>query len=64
MNKETNTQMTQKIQIEQANLSRRNFIKSTAFVGGSAVMGLQAAKTIGGLFGKEASAATEQARRP
>jgi tetrathionate reductase subunit A len=62
MNKETNTQMIQTTQIEkEAHLSRRNFIKSTAFVGGSAVLGLQAAKTIGGFFGKEASAATEQA---
>ena len=61
MNKEINTQITQKNQIEKAHLSRRNFIKSTAFVGGSAVLGLQAAKAIGGLFSKEASAATEQA---
>ena len=61
MNKEINTQMTQKNQIEKAHLSRRNFIKSTAFVGGSAVLGLQAAKSIGGLFGKEASAAMQQA---
>ncbi|MEJ2658796.1 MAG: molybdopterin-dependent oxidoreductase, partial [Desulfobacterales bacterium] len=61
MNKEMNTQMTQRHQIEEANLSRRNFIKSTAFVGGSAVLGLQAAKAIGGLFSKEASASMEQA---
>jgi tetrathionate reductase subunit A len=62
MNKETNTQMIQKTQIEkEPRLSRRNFIKSTAFVGGTAAFGLQAAKTIGGLFGKEASAATRQA---
>jgi tetrathionate reductase subunit A len=62
MNKETNTQRIQKTQIEkEARLSRRNFIKSTAFVGGTAAFGLQAAKTIGGLIGKEASAATEQA---
>ncbi|MFZ0481942.1 MAG: hypothetical protein WAL93_01000, partial [Desulfobacterales bacterium] len=61
MNKEINTQMTQKNQIEKAHLSRRNFIKSTAFVGSSAVLGLQAAKTIGGLFSKEASAAMQQA---
>ncbi len=62
MNKETNTPMTQKTQIEKETcLSRRNFIKSTAFVGGSAAFGLQAAKTIGGLFGKEALAATQQA---
>jgi anaerobic selenocysteine-containing dehydrogenase len=62
MNKETNTPMTQKTQIEKETcLSRRNFIKSTAFVGGSAALGLQAAKTIGGLFGKEALAATQQA---
>jgi len=54
--------MTQKTQIEKETcLSRRNFIKSTAFVGGSAAFGLQAAKTIGGLFGKEALAATQQA---
>jgi len=54
--------MTQKTQIEKETcLSRRNFIKSTAFVGGSAALGLQAAKTIGGLFGKEALAATQQA---
>jgi tetrathionate reductase subunit A len=41
-------------------MSRRQFLKSTAFVGGCAALTAQASKAIGGLFSSDALAATEK----
>ncbi len=43
-----------------SSVSRRNFIKSTAFAGGCAALGLQAINSLGGGFGKNALASAQK----
>lgn len=60
MNKQHRIEMTTRKNTGANLLSRRNFLKSTAFVGGCTALGLPAARALGGLFSSDASAATRE----
>jgi tetrathionate reductase subunit A len=56
-----NTHLDEERPAGKSRISRRQFLKSTAFVGGCAALTAQASRAIGGMFSSDALAATEEA---
>jgi len=60
MRNHENTHVDEKMPAGKNRMSRRQFLKSTAFVGGCSALAVPASKAVAGFFGTEARAATEK----